>query len=108
MKKLFLVLFLFAGLSVQSFASIGMEKMSVVDDENESLEILVSTDLVVAIDGEKSALNEEELFECWIVTIHCSCQTYVTQYCDEGLHGTIEEWSDSICCQGCGQGCPIP
>lgn len=99
MKKLFLVLFLFAGLSVQSFASIGMEKMSIINNENESWEILVSTDLVVAIAEENFDLNNSELFECWIYNVHCMCGFFVTQYCNEGLHGTTQQWEAWICSQ---------
>ncbi len=99
MKKLFLVLFLFAGLSVQSFAATAVEKMDVVNDDKESIEILVSTDLVAAIDGEDTASDEEELFECWIHNVHCMCGFFVTQYCNEGLHGTTQQWEAWICSQ---------
>lgn len=53
----------------------------------------------------KSDIQSEKLPQCWIVPVSCSCQRFITQYCDEGLHGTIEEWGDRICCEGCGDGC---
>ncbi|MDX1939290.1 MAG: hypothetical protein SFU99_01995 [Saprospiraceae bacterium] len=101
MKKLFLVLFLFAGLSLQSFASIGMEKMSVTDDVNEYLQRAFFNDSEIMINENeaKNTINTSEVFECWIHNVHCDCGFYVTQYCNEGLHGTIQQWEEWICGQ---------
>lgn len=41
---------------------------------------------------ETKAVSEEDL-ECWIVDVSVSCGgTYETQYCDEGLHGSLTDW----------------
>jgi hypothetical protein len=39
---------------------------------------------------------------CWIVFIHVTCGgTYQTQYCTDGLHGTVQEWVDRINAAAC-------
>ena len=74
---------------------------------------LVAFDTVLASDKLKE-LNEIENLElrdeilesntaCWIVlTICLDCNAGVySQYCDEGLHGTPEEWDTNLCRQLC-------
>ncbi len=41
---------------------------------------------------------------CWIMQITVSCGgTYNTQYCDEGLHGTINQWVMQVNNWACNQ-----
>jgi hypothetical protein len=43
-----------------------------------------------AISENKAALSPEA---CWILDITVSCGgTYSTQYCNEGLHGSLASW----------------
>ena len=45
---------------------------------------------------------ENEVFTCILVTVVCPCNTYTTQWCDQGLHGTLSEWGDRVC-SGCNE-----
>lgn len=47
--------------------------------------------------------NLESNARCWIVlTICMDCNAGVySQYCDEGLHGTEDEWDTNLCNQLC-------
>lgn len=117
MKKLLPVILLVFGLGIQSFASTSLGNFNKTISDTETLiEALNNLQIVILDKGETDSnpfdekdfpLNSDgkQLLDCWIVDIHCSCDTYTTQYCNEGLHGTLMEWADRICCQGCGDGC---
>ncbi|MFM9950540.1 MAG: hypothetical protein ACKV1O_21565 [Saprospiraceae bacterium] len=59
----------------------------------------VLVDVVIAQE-EAVAAPEEDLAApaaCWIVAITVSCGgTYNTQYCNEGLHGTLGQWAMQV------------
>ncbi len=107
-------MFLFIGLSVQGFASTEIQQIDVVKYNKESLNTLPISDLKVFADKieikntiteqENTTLyqNEEELFGCWLTTLHCSCASINTQWCNQGFHGSMMQWYDNICGQACG------
>lgn len=117
MKRFLPVFLLFFGLSIQSFASTSFGNSNRIISDTETLGVLLSNNLeaefnkneekTIVLDEQNPALDSdvEKLRQCWIIPIICSCNTYTTQYCDDGFHGTPSEWANQICCQGCGDGC---
>jgi len=103
MKKLFFVLFLFTGLTVQSFASTAIEKMDIVNAGKENVEILLSADLVLAMEEENTTEDGYEFFDCWIVDVSCDdCGAqFEAQYCDEGHHGDYVSYLIDLCVDAC-------
>jgi hypothetical protein len=62
--------------AADDFVGVTEDAMALTDDD------VTSPDATVAAPA-----------SCWIVKIKVSCGgTYNTQYCNEGLHGTLNEW----------------
>ncbi len=110
MNKFFLVCLMFIGISVHGSAT---SDFTIVDGKipnitlqtSQKIEVLTKQILSDNIGIKKSKQAPQKLPQCWIVPISCSCERFTTQYCNEGLRGTLEEWADRICCEGCGDGC---
>lgn len=109
---MFLVLFLFLGLGVQSYAATAIEEVDIARDGEELENTNLAIDLFLPLENDEPdsmipAQDRDELFACWIVTLECCCANVETQYCDDGLHGTMMEWYDEICGQKCPGECDL-
>ena len=106
-----LLAFLF--LSFQNFASSGVDILS-FDESISQITSEATTSVIIDVieDAEKQLENmnsgSEELPQCWIMPISCSCGTFETQWCDDGYHPPLIEWYNYICCAGCGDDCLGP
>ena len=110
MKKFLPVILLIFGLGIQSFASTSLGNFNKIISETETLEEALNNLQIVILDKSEtdSSLVDEkdfplnsdgkQLLDCWIVDIQCSCDTYTTQYCNEGLHGNLikKTWFSGI------------
>jgi hypothetical protein len=93
MKRKFFIAYLFVSIcfSVALNANPGNSLFGTGEEITQEIIDLITPEAAEA-PTEIKAISEEDL-ECWIVDVSVSCGgTYETQYCDEGLHGSLTDW----------------